>query len=100
MLGLNNPVKPWHTERDYFVHIATTLGILSGNVGKIAKDISLLMQTEIAEVMEPAGEGKGGSSTMPHKRNPVGSVAILANTSRIPALVSTMLTCMVQDHER
>jgi len=100
LLQLNNPTKPWHTERDYFVHIATTLGILSGNIGKIAKDISLLMQTEIAEVMEPSIEGKGGSSTMPHKRNPVGCVAILANALRIPALVSTMLSCMLQDHER
>ncbi len=100
MLQLNNPPKPWHTERDYFVHIAATLGILTGNVGKIAKDISLLMQTEIAEVMEPSGEGKGGSSTMPHKRNPVGCVAIIANANRVPALVATMLSCMLQDHER
>jgi len=100
LLHLNNPAKPWHTERDYFVNIATTLGILSGNIGKIAKDISLLMQTEIAEVAEPSAEGKGGSSTMPHKRNPVGCVAILANATRVPALVSTMLACMMQDHER
>jgi 3-carboxy-cis,cis-muconate cycloisomerase len=80
--------------------MATTLGILTGNIGKIAKDISLLMQTEIAEVAEPAAEGKGGSSTMPHKRNPVGCVAILANAVRVPALVATLLCCMLQDHER
>jgi 3-carboxy-cis,cis-muconate cycloisomerase len=100
LLQLINPPKPWHTERDYVVRIATTLGILTGNLAKIAKDISLLMQTEIAEVMEPAGKRKGGSSTMPHKRNPVGCVAILANAARVPSLVSTMLSCMQQDHER
>ncbi len=100
LLYINNPPKPWHTEGDYFVHIATTLGILTGNVGKIAKDISLLMQTEVSEVMEPSAEGKGGSSTMPHKRNPVGCVAIIANATRVPALVSTMLACMLHDHER
>ncbi|MBD0286830.1 MAG: 3-carboxy-cis,cis-muconate cycloisomerase [Flavisolibacter sp.] len=99
-LHLTCPAKPWHTQRDYVVRIATSLGILTGNIGKIAKDISLLMQTEIAEVLEPVEEGKGGSSTMPHKRNPVGSIAILANAARVPALVSTMLSCMVQDHER
>ncbi|MBD0378093.1 MAG: 3-carboxy-cis,cis-muconate cycloisomerase, partial [Flavisolibacter sp.] len=99
-LHLTCPAKPWHTQRDYVVRIATSLGILTGNIGKIAKDTSLLMQTEIAEVLEPVEEGKGGSSTMPHKRNPVGSIAILANAARVPALVSTMLSCMVQDHER
>jgi 3-carboxy-cis,cis-muconate cycloisomerase len=100
LLGLHNPSKPWHTERDRFVAIASTLGMLAGNIGKIAKDISLLMQTEIAEVFEPSAEGKGGSSTMPHKRNPVGCIAILANATRIPALVATMFSCMTQDHER
>ncbi|QEC66862.1 3-carboxy-cis,cis-muconate cycloisomerase [Panacibacter ginsenosidivorans] len=100
LLRLNIPAIPWHTQRDRFTETATTLGILSGNIGKIAKDISLLMQTEIAEVFEPSVPGKGGSSTMPHKRNPVGSIAILANTQRIPNLVATMLSCMVQDHER
>jgi 3-carboxy-cis,cis-muconate cycloisomerase len=100
LLGLNHPVKPWHTTRDWFSTIATFLGILTGNLGKMAKDISLLMQTEVAEVLEPAANGKGGSSTMPHKRNPVGCIAILANAARVPALVSTMLACMVQDHER
>lgn len=99
-LQLQNPVKPWHTERDYIIRLATTLGILTGSIGKLAKDISLLMQTEVAEAMEPATEGKGGSSTMPHKRNPVGCIAILANAARVPGLLSTMLSCMAQDHER
>lgn len=100
ILGLNTPSVPWHTQRDNVVEIATTLGILSGSISKIARDISLLMQTEIGEVFEPAAEGKGGSSTMPHKRNPVGCTAILGITTRIPALVSTMLSAMTQDHER
>lgn len=100
LLQLNMPAIPWHTQRDRFAETATTLGILTGNIGKIAKDISLLMQTEIAEVFEPSAPGKGGSSTMPHKRNPVGCIAILANANRVPNLVATMLSCMIQDHER
>lgn len=100
LLGLSTPSVSWHTQRDNLAEIATTLGILTGSLSKIAKDISLLMQTEIAEVFEPSGAGKGGSSTMPHKRNPVGCTAILANATRVPPLVSTMLLSMTQDHER
>lgn len=99
-LGLALPPKPWHTQRDRIALIAMTFGILAGNIGKIARDISLLMQTEIAEVSEAAEKGKGGSSTMPHKKNPVGCISILANVERIPGLVQTVLSCMVQDHER
>lgn len=99
-LDLPLPPIPWHTQRDRLVEIASTLGILVSNLGKMAKDISLLMQTEVAEVFEPAGVGKGGSSTMPHKRNPVGCVAILAAAQRSPALVATLLSAMPQDHER
>ncbi|MDZ7899787.1 MAG: 3-carboxy-cis,cis-muconate cycloisomerase [Arcicella sp.] len=100
ILGLKNTSISWHTQRDRFVEIATVLGILVGIVSKIAKDISLMMQTEIAEVFEPSEKGKGGSSTMPHKRNPVSCIAILANAQRIPNLVATMLSSMTQDHER
>ncbi|MDI9869742.1 3-carboxy-cis,cis-muconate cycloisomerase [Flectobacillus roseus] len=99
-MGLEYHPISWHTQRDFVVEIATTLGMLSGSLGKIAKDISLLMQTEIAEVFEPAGKGKGGSSTMPHKRNPVSSIAILANAQRVPNLIATLLSAQVQDHER
>jgi len=99
-LGLDLPPKPWHTQRDRFATIATALGILSGNIGKMAKDISLLSQTEIAEVMESSEKGKGRSSAMPHKKNPVGCISILSNAERVPGLVSTMLSSMVQDHER
>ena len=71
-----------------------------GTLGKIARDVALLMQTEVGEVAEPAGQGRGGSSAMPHKRNPVASAIILAAAVRVPALVSTMLSAMVQEHER
>lgn len=90
----------WHTNRDNFAEFASVLGVLVGSLGKIAKDVSLLMQTEVAEVFEGAAEGKGGSSTMPHKRNPVTSTAILANASRVPNLVVSMLSLMPQEHER
>jgi 3-carboxy-cis,cis-muconate cycloisomerase len=99
-LKLAEPDLPWHTHRDNLVEIAMSLGLLTGTLGKIARDISLLMQTEVAEVFEPGGEGRGGSSTMPHKRNPVASAVILAAAARIPGLVSTLLSAMVQEHER
>jgi 3-carboxy-cis,cis-muconate cycloisomerase len=99
-LKLTVPDTPWHTHRDRVVEVATVLGMLVGTLGKIARDISLHMQTDVAEVAEPVGEGRGGSSTMPHKRNPVGCAAVLTAAVRVPALVSTMLSGMVQEHER
>jgi 3-carboxy-cis,cis-muconate cycloisomerase len=99
-LHLAVPDVPWHSHRDRVVEVATTLGLCTGTLGKIARDISLLMQTEVAEVFEPAGEGRGGSSTMPHKRNPVTAAVVLAAAMRMPGLVSSMLSAMVQEHER
>jgi 3-carboxy-cis,cis-muconate cycloisomerase len=99
ILGLR-ATSSWQSQRGSLVEWSSFLGILSGNLGKMAKDISLLMQTEVGEVFEGAAEGKGGSSTMPHKRNPVGCAAIIANSNRIPSLVSTMLSNMLQEHER
>jgi 3-carboxy-cis,cis-muconate cycloisomerase len=99
-LKLPLPQMPWHTHRDHLSEIATTLGLLTGTLGKIARDISLHMQTEIHELREPAEEGRGGSSTMPHKRNPVACATILAAATRTPGLVSTMLSAMVQEYER
>ncbi|MFV8375838.1 3-carboxy-cis,cis-muconate cycloisomerase [Flavobacterium sp. LB1P71] len=99
LLGLS-PSFTWHSHRDNLAEIASILGILSGSLGKIAKDISLLMQTEVGEVFEGAADGKGGSSTMPHKRNPVTCAAILANTNRLPHLVASILSAMPQEHER
>jgi len=99
-LHLELPAAPWHAHRDRMAEVATTLGLCVGTLGKIARDIALHMQTEIAELFEPAGEGRGGSSTMPHKRNPVSAGIVLAAANRVPGLVSTMLSAMVQEDER
>ena len=99
-LRLDLPAAPWHAHRDRVVEVATTLALMIGTLGKIARDVSLQMQTEVGEVSEPAGEGRGGSSTMPQKRNPVGCAMILAAAVRVPGLTSTMLTAMPQEHER
>ena len=99
-LQLGLPDVPWHSHRDRFAEVATILGLCVGTLGKIARDIALHAQTEIGEVCEPAGEGRGGSSTMPHKRNPVTSAVVLSAATRVPGLVSTMLTAMVQEEER
>lgn len=99
-LELAEPNLPWHTHRDRFVEIAAVMGMLVGALGKMARDVSLLMQTEVGEVLEPAGEGRGGSSAMPHKRNPVASAMILAAAARVPGLVATMMGAMAQEHER
>ncbi len=91
---------PWHTDRAYLQQVASRLGICVASMGKISRDIALLMQTEVAEVFEPSAPGKGGSSTLPHKRNPVQSVAIIAIAMRTPGLVATMLSAGLQEHER
>jgi 3-carboxy-cis,cis-muconate cycloisomerase len=99
-LELALPDAPWHAERDRLAAVAATLGIFIGAAGKVARDVSLLMQTEVGEVFEPSAPGRGGSSTMPHKRNPVGAAQILAAATLAPGLVAGMLAGMVQEHER
>ncbi|MBS1842351.1 MAG: 3-carboxy-cis,cis-muconate cycloisomerase [Acidobacteria bacterium] len=99
-LSLPLPTAPWHSHRDRIAEIAASFGILSGSLAKIAHDLSLHMQTEIAELAEPSAPGRGGSSTMPHKQNPVACAAILAATARVPGLISTILSAMPQDHQR
>jgi len=99
-LGLGFPDAPWHTHRDRLAELVCTCGVLTGSLGKMARDISLLMQGEIGEASEPGGPGRGGSSTMPHKRNPVGCWLTLAAAVRVPGLVATFLSAMVQEHER
>src|ERR1700674_2210263 len=99
-LHLPLPLIPWHTHRDRIVEIAAALGLCVGTLGKIARDISLHAQTEIAELAEPPGESRGGSSTMPQKRNPVACAAVLAAAQRVPGLVSAMLSSMVQEQQR
>jgi 3-carboxy-cis,cis-muconate cycloisomerase len=99
-LNLPLPALPWHTSRDRIVEVGTAFGLLAAALGKIAGDIVLLMQSEVAEAFEPSGEGKGGSSAMPHKRNPVGCVAAIAAATRVPGLMSTLYAAMQQPHER
>jgi 3-carboxy-cis,cis-muconate cycloisomerase len=90
----------WHTHRDRLAEVATTIGLLAGTLGKLGRDLSLMMQTELAECAEGYTAGRGGSSTMPHKRNPVSCSVMLGAATRLPGLVATMLTAMVQEHER
>lgn len=99
-LGLQLPEQPWHTQRDRLVEFGTWLGLVAGSLGKLGRDLSLLMQTDVGEVFEPSAPGKGGSSTMPHKRNPVGCAVMIAAATRAPGLVSTLLSAMPQEHER
>ena len=99
-LGAPSSLIPWHTQRHRNARLAAELGILTGSLGKIARDVSLMAQTEIGELAEPEAPGKGGSSAMPHKRNPVLCTLILAAAQRAPGLVATMLAAMPHEHER
>ena len=99
-LQLTLPEQPWHTQRDRIVEFGAVLGLIAGSLGKFGRDISLLMQTEAAEVFEPSAPGKGGSSTMPHKRNPVGAAVLIGAATRVPGLLSTLFSAMPQEHER
>ena len=99
-LELRDPRTPWHTIRWRPVQLASTLGCAIGTMAKVARDITLLAQTEVGEATESGGDGRGGSSTMPHKRNPVAAVAVLACAQRTPGLVAAVLGAMVQEHER
>jgi 3-carboxy-cis,cis-muconate cycloisomerase len=99
-LELPLPDAPWHTHRDRIAEAASVLAILAGTCGKIARDIQLMMQTDVAEAFEPSGEGRGGSSTMPHKRNPVAAATALAAATMAPNLAATIFAAQVQDHER
>jgi 3-carboxy-cis,cis-muconate cycloisomerase len=99
-LGLRVPQATWHTQRDEWLTLATQVGILCGSLGKIARDLSLMAQGEIGELSEPSGGGRGGSSAMPHKRNPVSSMIALAAAERVPHRVAALLGAMAQEHER
>ncbi len=90
----------WHTDRIRPARLASSLGVCTGAMAKVARDIALMAQTEVGEVSEGGAAGRGGSSTMPHKRNPVGAVAVLACAQRVPGLVSTILAGMDQEYQR
>lgn len=91
---------PWHGTRQSLARLGAEVGLLAGTLGKIGRDIALLMQTEVGEVFEAAEPGRGGSSAMPHKRNPVQSLAMSAIADRTPGLVANLLAAMPQEHER
>jgi 3-carboxy-cis,cis-muconate cycloisomerase len=98
-LGLAEPEIAWHTDRTRVGELAGALGVAAGAIGKVARDVVLMAQTEVGEVREGV-PGRGGSSTLPHKRNPVAAVAAIAGAERAPALVATLLAAMIQEHER
>src|SRR5438270_7035098 len=99
-LKLGMPAIAWHTVRDCIAEVGCFLGLVTGTCGKIALDVKLLMQTEVEEVYEPFHEGRGSSSTMPQKRNPISSVYITALVSVVRQQVAALLDAMVEDHER
>src|SRR5215831_11512992 len=99
-LELAQPEIAWHTVRDRIAEVGCFLGLVTGLCGKIALDVKLMMQTEVEEVYEPFHEGRGSSSTMPQKRNPISSVYVTALTSVVRQHVAALLDAMVEDHER
>jgi 3-carboxy-cis,cis-muconate cycloisomerase len=99
-LELPLPDAPWHSHRDRVAEAASGFAILAGTCGKIARDVQLMMQTDVGEAFEPSGEGRGGSSTMPHKRNPVAAATALAAAIMAPNLAATIFAAQVGDHER
>ncbi|MEJ2624609.1 MAG: 3-carboxy-cis,cis-muconate cycloisomerase [Pseudolabrys sp.] len=99
-LDLGQPDISWHTVRDRIAEVGCFLGLVTGSCGKIAFDVKLLMQTEVEEVQEPFHQGRGSSSTMPQKRNPISSVYITAQTAMVKQLVAALLEAQIEDHER
>jgi 3-carboxy-cis,cis-muconate cycloisomerase len=100
LLGLGRPSATWHVARDGLAEVVSFLGLVTGSLGKIATDVMIMMATEFAEVAEPFVKGRGGSSTMPQKRNPISSELMLAAAKTVRQHVALMLDGMVQDLER
>ncbi len=99
-LGLGVPAATWHVARDGFAEAVNFLGLLTGSLGKIALDVMVMASTEFAEVYEPFVKGRGASSTMPQKRNPISSELMLAASKAVRQHAGLMLDAMVQDFER
>ncbi|MDB5581255.1 MAG: 3-carboxy-cis,cis-muconate cycloisomerase [Bradyrhizobium sp.] len=99
-LGLAQPLIAWHTVRDTIAEVGAFLGLVGGSLGKIAMDVKLMMQTEVGEVYEPFAQGRGSSSTMPQKRNPISCLYIHANISVVRQHAAALMDAMVADHER
>lgn len=100
LLDLAESELPWHTQRDSLAAMIQSLAVVTGTLAKLGRDIALLMQSEVGEVSEGGAEGHGGSSTMPHKHNPVGCAALIAIHAKMPGLCATLLYGMQQEHER
>jgi len=100
LLDLALPDAPWPAHRDRLAEVAASFAILAGTCGKIARDVSLLMQTDIAEAFEPPAPGRGTSSAMAHRRAPVAAAAALAAATMAPNLAATIFAAQVQEHER
>ena len=99
-LALREPDAPWHGYRDRLAALMAALTIYTATLGKIALDVALLMQFEVGEAFEPGGDGRGGSSSMPHKRNPTACMLTLAAAKRVPGLLADFVAGMVVEHER
>jgi 3-carboxy-cis,cis-muconate cycloisomerase len=99
-LGLGRPAAPWHVARDAFAETVSFLALVTGSLAKIATDVMLMMQTEVAEAFEPFVAGRGSSSTMPQKRNPISCELIVAAARVVRANAGLMLDAMLADHER
>jgi 3-carboxy-cis,cis-muconate cycloisomerase len=99
-LGLTLPALPWHTARDRIGELAAFCGLLCGTLGKIGRDVVLMMQTDVQEAFEPEAPGRGGSSTMPHKRNPVLAAVMIGAATAAPGLIGTILSAQMHEHER
>jgi 3-carboxy-cis,cis-muconate cycloisomerase len=99
-LGLTEPVMPWHTDRTRISELGAALSLVAGVLGKISLDVVLMAQTEVGEVAESPGDGRGGSSTLPHKRNPISSVTAVASALRVRDLSRSLQAAMVGEHER
>jgi 3-carboxy-cis,cis-muconate cycloisomerase len=99
-LNLALPSAPWHAHRDRLAAVICACGVYTGSLAKMAKDVSLLMQNEVGEASEPGGDGRGGSSTMPHKRNPIACALAIAAGDRVPGYAASFLAGMAQEHER
>jgi 3-carboxy-cis,cis-muconate cycloisomerase len=100
LLDLPLPDAPWHSHRDRLAEVAAALAILAGTCGKIARDVTLLMQTEVAEAFEPAPATNGGAAPLPHKRNPTAAASVLACAAMAPQLAAAIMSTEVHEHER
>src|SRR5581483_3741588 len=99
-LGLGRPATPWHVARDGLAETVSFLALVTGTLAKIATDVMLMMQTEVGEAFEPYLAGRGSSSTMPQKRNPISCELMIAAAKAVRQQAGLMLDAVVVDHER